>query len=158
MVAVIPCPFTFLTPVKSSRDSSHSFEKAIQVFERLFSPSKAHSLHCDTTHSVMASASPFALTVILSLLHAAVQASNVWTVNCAPLSVQLTDPIVNPGASSMHVHAISGGTAFSRDMSDPMAAVDALATTCDKYTDHSNYVRIPSLYPSQRYPHPSSEE
>ena len=69
-------------------------------------------------------------------------ASDVWTVNCGVLSVQRSDPIVSPGAPSGHVHAISGGTAFSRSMPGIDSAVAAKATTCDKYTDHSNYVGI----------------
>lgn len=79
---------------------------------------------------------------VLSILFnlASVQASSVWTVNCKPLSVQKSDPIVSPGIPSSHVHAIAGGTAFNRTMSGNDAAANALQTTCDKFTDHSNYV------------------
>ncbi len=70
------------------------------------------------------------------------QAAQVWTVNCDPLSVQRSDPIVSPGVPSGHVHAISSGTAFNRTMLGIDAAVDAAATTPDKYNDHSNYVCV----------------
>jgi hypothetical protein len=78
----------------------------------------------------------------LTLLYStsSIHASNVWTLNCAPLSIQRADPIVSPGVASGHVHAIVRGTAFNRTMSGNDSAVDALATTCDKFTDHSNYV------------------
>ena len=78
----------------------------------------------------------------LTLLYtvSSVQASSVWTVNCGVLTIQRSDPILSVGVASSHVHAVVGGTAFSRNMSDPNAAVNANATTCDKYTDHSNYV------------------
>ena len=69
-----------------------------------------------------------------------VQASDVWTVNCGILSSQMADPIVSPGVPSSHVHAISGGTAFKRSMPGIDSAVNANQTTCDKFTDHSNYV------------------
>lgn len=79
---------------------------------------------------------------VLSLLCGvtSVQASDVWTVNCGILSSQLADPIVSPGVPSSHVHAISGGTAFKRSMPGIDSAVNAKQTTCDKFTDHSNYV------------------
>ncbi|TAQ88768.1 hypothetical protein B7494_g2934 [Chlorociboria aeruginascens] len=72
-------------------------------------------------------------------------ASVVWTVNCAPLTIQQTDPILSPGNLSTHVHAVVGGTAFSSLMLGDDAAVDAKATTCDKFIDHSNYW-APQLY------------
>ncbi|KAG4437880.1 hypothetical protein IFR05_006640 [Cadophora sp. M221] len=71
--------------------------------------------------------------------------ADVWTVNCGVLTIQRSDPIVSPGGPSSHVHAISGGTAFSRNMPGINDAVNAKATTCDKYTDHSNYW-CPQLY------------
>jgi hypothetical protein len=85
------------------------------------------------------------LLLALSSLYTAipVSASSAWTVNCAPLTVQRSDPLVSIGVASGHVHAIAGGTAFSRNMSGVNSAVDALQTTCDKFTDHSNYVRAP---------------
>ena len=85
--------------------------------------------------------SPVALTVF-SLLTSitSVQAVVAWTVNCGVLAVQRSDPIISPGVASSHVHAISGGTAFARTMIGDNVAVDAAATTCDKFTDHSNYV------------------
>lgn len=70
-----------------------------------------------------------------------VLAGTTWTVNCEVLSIQRSDPIVNPGVAGGHVHAIVGGTAFNRSMIGNNSAVIARATTCNKYTDHSNYVR-----------------
>ena len=68
----------------------------------------------------------------------------LFTVNCAPLTVQRSDPIVNPGAPGGHVHAIIGGTAFQRTMGVNTAGNDR-ATTCDKKLDKSNYW-VPQLY------------
>lgn len=88
----------------------------------------------------------YTVLTFLSLLSSftSVQATDFWTVNCAPLTVQQADPIVSPDQLSSHVHAVSGGTAFSESMSEPDSAVKAKATTCDKFTDHSNYVRSTS--------------
>lgn len=72
-------------------------------------------------------------------------ASNVWTVNCAPLTVQRSDPILSPGQPSGHVHAVVGSTAFSRNMTGLDSATIGNATTCDKWTDHSAYW-APNLY------------
>lgn len=82
--------------------------------------------------------------LLLSSIQAA-QASDVWTVNCGVLSVQRSDPIVSPGVPSAHVHSIVGGTAFNRTMTGINAAVNSKKTTCDKFTDHSNYW-APQLY------------
>ncbi|KAF4629203.1 hypothetical protein G7Y89_g8945 [Cudoniella acicularis] len=90
--------------------------------------------------------SPAALTLLSVLSSAAsVQAILAWTVNCGVLSVQRSDPIVSPGVASGHVHAISGGTAFQRTMTGPDVSIDSKQTTCDKFTDHSNYW-APQLY------------
>jgi hypothetical protein len=70
---------------------------------------------------------------------------DTFTVGCLPLSQQRADPIVSPGIASAHLHSIIGGNAFSRNMSDKMAATVANATTCDKSLDHSNYW-VPQLY------------
>jgi hypothetical protein len=88
--------------------------------------------------------STFAL-LLLGSIHA-VQASDVWTVNCGVLSVQRSDPIVSPGVPSAHVHSIVGGTAFNRTMTGVNAAVNAKKTTCDKFTDHSNYVSSRAIF------------
>jgi len=69
---------------------------------------------------------------------------DTFTVNCAPLTYQRSDPIVQPGMASGHVHAVAGGNAFQRTMG-PLAAMNATATTCDKHIDHSNYW-VPHLY------------
>jgi len=70
---------------------------------------------------------------------------DTFTINCAPLSIQRSDPIVNPGTAGGHVHAIIGGNAFSRKMGPMDARNIATATTCNKGTDHSNYW-VPQLY------------
>ena len=94
-----------------------------------------------TTLSLLSVLSTFPSSVL-------VQAGDFWTVNCAPLTVQRSDPIVNPGVPASHVHAVSGGTAFSRSMQGIDSAVKARGTTCDKFTDHSNYVSL--LQPQHR--------
>lgn len=70
--------------------------------------------------------------------------AQIFTVNCAPLTVQRADPIVQPGGLSGHVHAVVGGTAFQFTM-DENTAVNAKETTCDKILDQSNYWQ-PQLY------------
>jgi hypothetical protein len=88
-----------------------------------------------TLFSVVAAFATFSLT----------SASNVWTVNCAPLTQERADPIVSPGEASGHVHAVVGSSAFSRYMTANDAAASGDATTCDKATDHSSYWS-PSAY------------
>jgi hypothetical protein len=68
----------------------------------------------------------------------------LFTVNCAALTVQRSDPIVSPGIASGHVHAVSGGTGFQRTMS-ATTAQNGQATTCDKTLDRSDYW-VPQLY------------
>ncbi|KAI9898000.1 hypothetical protein N3K66_006360 [Trichothecium roseum] len=70
--------------------------------------------------------------------------AQIFTVNCAPLTVQRADPIVQPGGLSGHVHAVVGGTAFQFTMGED-TAVNAKETTCDKILDQSNYWQ-PQLY------------
>jgi len=70
--------------------------------------------------------------------------NGIFTVNCDPLTIQRSDPIVNPGLPGGHCHNVIGGNAFQRVMG-PMDAQNATATTCDKAIDHSNYW-VPSLY------------
>ncbi|KYK56567.1 uncharacterized protein DCS_03567 [Drechmeria coniospora] len=70
--------------------------------------------------------------------------TQLFTVNCATLTVQRGDPIVYPGVVSPHVHAVVGGTAFALTESNE-AAKAANATTCDKLLDNSNYWQ-PQLY------------
>ena len=82
-----------------------------------------------TLLSVVAAFANFSLT----------SASNVWTVNCAPLTQQRTESIVSPGEVSGHVHAVVGSSAFSDSMTANDAAASGDATTCDKATDHSSY-------------------
>jgi hypothetical protein len=77
------------------------------------------------------------------LVHAQVL-TDEFTVNCNPLTIQRSDPIVSPGVASGHIHIITGGTAFQRTMG-PNTATNAKATTCDKTLDKSNYW-IPQLY------------
>lgn len=82
---------------------------------------------------------------VLLLVLSVVFAGDTFVVNCAPLTIQRADPIVTPGKPSQHVHAIVGGNAFRRTMSDANSAELATATTCDKKLDHSNYW-VPHLY------------
>ncbi|KAL4865310.1 hypothetical protein BDV12DRAFT_211101 [Aspergillus spectabilis] len=81
-----------------------------------------------------------ALPVLLPL----VVAQGEFSFSCAPLTIQRSDPIVNPGAPGGHTHAIIGGTAFSRSMS-PDAAPNSRETTCSVEMDRSNYWQ-PLLY------------
>ena len=47
------------------------------------------------------------MTAVLSCL--ALEASAFWRMLCGePVSVQMIDPIVNPGSVAMHVHHIEG--------------------------------------------------
>jgi len=84
--------------------------------------------------------------VILSVLVSLVSCldGDTFTVNCVPLTIQRSDPIVQPGIPSGHVHSVIGGNAFRRTMG-PMDANKADSTTCDKAIDHSNYW-VPHLY------------
>jgi len=69
---------------------------------------------------------------------------DTFTVNCHPLTIQRSDPIVQPGIASAHVHSVVGGNAFRRTMG-PTDATKATLTTCDKAIDHSDYW-VPQLY------------
>ena len=60
---------------------------------------------------------------------------------CSTLTVQRTDPLVEPGAApSAHLHQIVGGNAFNATM-DPSEDVGnkATCTTCSFSEDFSNY-------------------
>ncbi len=74
--------------------------------------------------------------------------AQLFTVNCAPLTIQRGDPIVFPGQISPHVHIVTGGTAFQLTQSNEQAR-NAQATTCDKLLDKSNYWQ-PQLYHQRR--------
>lgn len=88
------------------------------------------------------------MSVLLSLGLLAAAASPVaafWRLPCkAPIVVERTDPIVNPGAIAGHVHTIMGGNGFSASMTYN----DTQESTCASCTvigDNSNYW-VPSLY------------
>jgi hypothetical protein len=66
---------------------------------------------------------------------------DTFTLNCAPLTAQRSDPVLSPGRVSNHVHTVVGGNGFNANMSE----VNATATSCDKALDHSNYW-MPQLY------------
>jgi len=83
--------------------------------------------------------------VIGLLVSIVVGAGGTFTVNCVPLTIQRSDPIVNPGIASAHVHNIIGGNAFRRNMAGMFDARNATSTTCDKALDHSNYW-VPAIY------------
>ncbi|OAA60040.1 hypothetical protein ISF_06051 [Cordyceps fumosorosea ARSEF 2679] len=80
---------------------------------------------------------PFAATL------AAAQ-GGLFIVHCKQLTVQRTDPIIQPGELSSHVHAVVGGTGYYMSMSNEDAR-NAHNTTCDKALDKSNYWQ-PQLY------------
>jgi len=84
--------------------------------------------------------------IVVFIIIAAVFAldGDTFVASCAPLTVQRSDPIVNPGLPGGHVHAIIGGNAFKREMG-PTDAVKANETTCIFAVDHSNYW-VPALY------------
>jgi len=84
----------------------------------------------------------FLLTLTISLVSSL--DGDTFTVNCAPLTIQRSDPIVNPGVPGGHVHSVIGGNAFRRTMG-PTDAYKATQTSCDKAIDHSNYW-VPQMY------------
>jgi len=84
------------------------------------------------------------LVVILVVSLVSCLDGDTFTVNCAPLTIQRSDPVVQPGIASFHVHSVTGGNAFRRTMG-PMDATKANETSCDKAIDHSNYW-VPQLY------------
>lgn len=86
--------------------------------------------------------------LLLGGLLAKTSLGQLFTVNCAPLTVFRGDPIVNPGVLSSHVHAVVGGTRFDLTLSNEQAR-NARATTCDKTMDKSNYWQ-PQLYHQRR--------
>lgn len=88
----------------------------------------------------------FTPTLLVALALPVVQLvqGQLFTVNCQPLTIQRSDPIVFPGQISPHVHAVIGGTAFQQTMSTTTAP-NANDTTCDKKLDNSNYWQ-PQLY------------
>ncbi|KAL2869543.1 DUF1996 domain-containing protein [Aspergillus lucknowensis] len=80
----------------------------------------------------------------LSVLLPVVRAQGEFTTQCAPLTIERSDPILFPGVAGSHTHTVIGGTGFSRDMSDD-AAPNSQKTTCSIEMDHSNYWQ-PTLY------------
>jgi hypothetical protein len=90
----------------------------------------------------MPSIKPTWLVALLPMLQLA--NGQLFTVNCVSLTVQRSDPIISPGITSSHVHAVSGGTGFQRTMS-ATTALNGKATTCDKTLDRSDYW-VPQLY------------
>jgi hypothetical protein len=87
----------------------------------------------------------FILVGVLATLTYAAPKNGMFTVNCAPLTIQRSDPIISPGMPSAHVHAIIGGNNFNRTMIGLEVAQRANVTTCNKALDHSNYW-VPQLY------------
>ncbi|CAG5137590.1 uncharacterized protein ALTATR162_LOCUS161 [Alternaria atra] len=77
----------------------------------------------------------------------ALASAQFFILNCGKLTVQRSDPIVSPGVPSGHVHAVIGGTAFKRTLSNEEAR-NAKDTTCISM-DKSNYW-IPQLYHENR--------
>jgi len=85
------------------------------------------------------------LSAVLSVVSSSHARGDAFVVNCAPLTIQRSDPIISPGVASGHVHVVVGGNSFSRNMSAPDAALKSTKTTCDKKLDHSIYW-VPQLY------------
>jgi len=84
--------------------------------------------------------------VLVSLLAPLANAAGgTFTVNCHSLTIQRSDPILQPGTAGSHLHAVIGGNAFRRSMPGMFDARAANATTCDKAKDHSNYW-VPYMY------------
>ncbi|EJD50411.1 hypothetical protein AURDEDRAFT_58391 [Auricularia subglabra TFB-10046 SS5] len=81
----------------------------------------------------------FSVLLTAALATAARAFGDEFVVNCDPLTIQRSVPIISKGVPSGHVHAVIGGNAFQRDMNAPDAALASNATTCDKKLDHSNY-------------------
>ena len=69
---------------------------------------------------------------------------DTFTVNCSPLTIQRSDPIVNPGATSSHVHVVLGGNGFAPSM-DYASTQKSTCTSCTIKGDNSNYW-TPNLY------------
>jgi len=82
---------------------------------------------------------------LAALINAAAVPNGMFTVNCAPLTIVRSDPIISPGIPSAHVHAVIGGNNFNRSMVGTYFAINATKTTCNKAVDHSNYW-VPQLY------------
>jgi len=112
-----------------------------------FVPCSYQIAFSSTTSDFLAMHRPMSSFPMALLLFAAVQTvhcQGLFNVVCAPLTIQRSDPIVNPGVASGHVHSVVGGTAFNRTETNAQA-VNAVATTCNKKTDNSNYW-VPQLY------------
>jgi len=86
------------------------------------------------------------LGVVLAVLaRFAAAAGGTFTVNCHSLTIQRSDPILQPNTAGSHLHAVIGGNAFRRSMVGTFSARDANQTSCDKAKDHSNYW-VPYMY------------
>jgi len=70
---------------------------------------------------------------------------DTFTVNCSPLTIQRSHPIVYPNAPGAHTHCVAGGNNFQRNMPGMYSAANATETSCNKKLDHSNYW-VPCLY------------
>jgi len=88
----------------------------------------------------------FTIVILIVLISpvSCTEGQGTFLVVCAPLTIQRSDPILNPGIAGSHVHSVTGGNAFQRLMG-PMDALKANETTCDQGIDHSNYW-VPQLY------------
>ena len=73
------------------------------------------------------------------------QVAAFWRLPCkAPVVVERSDPVVNPGAVSPHLHTIMGGNGFSYSM-DYARTQQSTCSTCTVQKDNSNYW-IPNLW------------
>jgi len=87
----------------------------------------------------------FSTLVLVALTSPAHAFPDAWSFGCKILTTQRSDALLSPGLPAGHVHEIVGGNAFSRSMSDALAATHATQTSCDAALDHSNYW-APALY------------
>ncbi|ETN40440.1 uncharacterized protein HMPREF1541_04717 [Cyphellophora europaea CBS 101466] len=88
---------------------------------------------------------PLSLEPLAWLALLASPASAFWRLPCkSPIVVERTDPIVQPGAVSNHVHTIMGGNGFAPTM-DYNSTQASTCSSCTVIGDNSNYW-IPALY------------
>lgn len=92
--------------------------------------------------------SPKKLLALVAFARAAYAQGGIFIVQCAPLTVQRGDPIVNPGSISHHVHAVVGGTNFGLSTTNEDAR-NSRESTCSMPMDKSQYWQ-PQLYHMDR--------
>lgn len=84
-------------------------------------------------------------TALLPLALVASQANALLRFPCSQLTVTRSDPLVNPGAVSAHLHQVVGGSAFDFNMPNTTDLQSASCSTCGIKENKSNYWS-PTLY------------